>query len=287
MKPTGRAAPAAFSVEPRDTSKAWCPIETSDAIEEATAERLAERAVTIDGHALAPVFVFGAATVVVALVAPYPRLSRLAGTVVAAGAAGVLIPVATLAASGERRSLYGGRFVIDATALAVDAIVAVGVYAIAVARLRHGAAATPATAGAVADDITIDASVPVAWPLLLAAIGLGAVFAASARDVVWLVLAVETVAVAATFLVATEQPRFSIDRLMRAHVGGVIAFAVEAYGVSLVWLGAASTRFSVIGSRLDDRAGLATIGLVVIGAGMVARAGTVAVAAARHTASGP
>jgi NADH:ubiquinone oxidoreductase subunit 2 (subunit N) len=127
---------------------------------------------------------------------------------------------------------------------------------------------------------------PVAWPLLLAAVGLGGVFAASARDVVWLVLAVETVAVAATFLVTIERPSFSIDRLVRAHVCGVIAFAVEGYGVSLVWLGAASTRFSVLGGRLGDRGGLAIIGLVVIGAGMVARAGAVAIAAPRRDVLG-
>jgi NADH-quinone oxidoreductase subunit N len=176
-----------------------------------------------DYHALAPALVLSGAIVVV-LVADllFPdrdgwQTSRLAG----AGILLALVPVITLAIDGNDRSLFGGAFVVDDYALALDAfflLVAYVTVLVSVDYIGEG-----------------DYYKGEFYFLLLSSL-LGMIAMASARDLISIFVALELMSIP-TFVLAgwRKHDTKSNEAAIKYYLIGVLSSAVMLYGMSLIF----------------------------------------------------
>ena len=176
-----------------------------------------------DYHALAPAFVLSGAIVVV-LVADllFPdregwQTSRLASL----GLLLALVPVITLAIDGNDRSLFGGGFVVDNYALALDAfflLVAYVTVLVSVDYIGEG-----------------DYYKGEFYFLLLSSV-LGMIAMASARDLISIFVALELISIP-TFVLAgwRKHDTKSNEAAIKYYLIGVLSSAVMLYGMSLIF----------------------------------------------------
>ncbi len=188
----------------------------------------------VDFHAIAPEIVL-TATIIVVLVADllWPERSRFTTSRIASiGVLAALVPVLTLAADGSDRSLFGGAYVVDNYALALKAFFLVVAYVsllLSVDYISEG-----------------DYYQGEFYFLLLTSV-LGMTAMASARDLVSIFVALETITMPTFVLVAwRKHDGNSNEAAIKYFVFGVLSSAVMLYGMSFVYGAAGSTRLSDI-----------------------------------------
>jgi NADH-quinone oxidoreductase subunit N len=177
----------------------------------------------VDYHALAPELVL-TATAVAVLVADFvwKERARLAVTRLATvGVLASLVPVLTLAADGADRSMFGGAYVVDNYALALKAFFLVVTYVtllVSVDYIGEG-----------------DYYQGEYYFLLLTAV-LGMLVMASARDLITIFVALETLSLP-TFVLAgwRKHDTKSNEAAIKYFLIGVLSSAVMLYGMSLVY----------------------------------------------------
>jgi NADH-quinone oxidoreductase subunit N len=193
----------------------------------------------LDYHALAPLIVLSVGIVVV-LVADlvWPDRSRftsskLASLVVLAA----LVPVITLAADGAERSMFGGAFVIDPYALAFDGFFLVVAY---IALLMSS------------DYISDGDYYQGEYYFLLLTSVLGLVAMASARDLISIFVALETITLP-TFILAgwRKHDERSNEAAIKYFLIGVLSTAVMLYGMSIVFGDSGTTLLTGISKWID------------------------------------
>jgi NADH-quinone oxidoreductase subunit N len=190
----------------------------------------------VDYHALAPELIL-TATAVAVLVADFvwKERARLAVTRLATvGVLASLVPVLTLAADGTDRSMFGGAYVVDNYALALKAFFLVVTYVtllVSVDYIGEG-----------------DYYQGEYYFLLLTAV-LGMIVMASARDLITIFVALETLSLP-TFVLAgwRKHDTKSNEAAIKYFLIGVLSSAVMLYGMSLVYGLAGSTLLSDIGT---------------------------------------
>ena len=194
----------------------------------------------VDFHAFAPLIVLSAGIVVVLLAdLIWPERSRftssrLASLVVLA----TLIPVITLAADGTTRSLFGGAFVIDPYALAFDGFFLIVTYIVLLVSTDY-----------ISDGDYYQGEF---YFLMLTSL-LGLVAMASARDMISIFVALETITIP-TFILAgwRKHDEKSNEAAIKYFLIGVLSTAIMLYGMSLVYGDTGSTLLSEISDHLDE-----------------------------------
>ena len=177
----------------------------------------------VDFHALAPLIVLSVGIVVVLLAdLIWPDRSRFASSRIASLVVlAALIPVITLAADGTTRSMFGGAFVIDPYALAFDGFFLVVAY---ISLL-------------IASDYISDGDYYQGefYFLLLTSV-LGMIAMASARDLISIFVALETITIP-TFILAgwRKHDEKSNEAAIKYFLIGVLSTAIMLYGMSLVF----------------------------------------------------
>jgi NADH-quinone oxidoreductase subunit N len=187
-----------------------------------------------DWHALAPDIVLGA-TILVVLVACFVvpdrdavQISRIA----ALGVLGALVPVATLAVDGADRSMFDGAYVVDNYALALKAFFLVVTYITILASV---------------DYIEAGDYYRGEFYFLLLTSAWGMLVMVSARDLITIFVALETISIP-TFILAAyrKHDRSSNEAGVKYYLIGVLSSALMLYGMSLIFGYAGSTRLSEI-----------------------------------------
>jgi NADH-quinone oxidoreductase subunit N len=184
---------------------------------------------TFDWHALAPDLVI-VATLLIVLFADLflkERTVMRTSTIAAVGMLAALIPIATLVADGTDRVMFGGAYVVDDYALALKALFVVATY------------------------LTILLSVDYVgegdyykgefyFLILVATFGMSVM--ASARDLITLFVALETISIP-TFILAAyrKHDRKSNEAGVKYYLIGVLSSALMLYGMSLIFGATGST----------------------------------------------
>jgi NADH-quinone oxidoreductase subunit N len=175
----------------------------------------------VDFHALAPEIVLTATIVLVLIVDLFTEDRRLPAQLAGFGVLGSLIPVLTLAVDGTRRSLFGGAFVVDPYSLVLTGFFLVAGYVsllVSVDYIGEG-----------------DYYQGEYYVLLLTSL-LGMVAMASARDLVSIFVALETITIP-TFVLAgwRKHDTRSNEASLKYFLIGALSSAVMLYGMSIVF----------------------------------------------------
>lgn len=192
----------------------------------------------IDWHALAPAIVV-VATILAILVAELVSGSRDPGrtsTIAAIGLLAALVPVATLAHDGADRVLFGGAFVVDDYSLALTAFFLLATYITVLLSVDY-----------IAEGDYYRGE----FYLLLLTSALGMVMMASARDLITLFVALETISIP-TFVLAAyrKHDRASNEAGVKYYVIGVLSSAIMLYGMSLIFGVTGTTLLTGISERI-------------------------------------
>jgi NADH-quinone oxidoreductase subunit N len=184
----------------------------------------------VDFHALAPLIIL-TATIIIVLLADllWPDRSRLLSYRIASlGVLGALIPVITLAVDGTTRSLFGGAFVVDTYALALDGFFLVVAYVTLLMSVNY-----------IGDGDYYQGEF---YFLLLTSL-LGMLAMASARDLISIFVALETITIP-TFVLAgwRKHDEHSNEAAIKYFLIGVLSTAIMLYGMSLVFGETGSTK---------------------------------------------
>jgi NADH-quinone oxidoreductase subunit N len=193
-----------------------------------------------DWHALAPDVIL-AATVLLTLVASFvmpERDATLASRIAAIGVLAALVPIVTLANDGADRVMFDGAYAVDDYALALKAFFLVAAYVtilLSIDYIQEG-----------------DYYRGEFYFLLLASV-LGMSVMASARDLITLFIALETISIP-TFVLAAyrKHDRVSNEAGVKYYLIGVLSSALMLYGMSLVFGYAGSTLLSDISARITS-----------------------------------
>ena len=177
----------------------------------------------VDWHAFAPDVVL-VATVVIILVADLLLPNRSAwqtSRIAAVGVLAALIPVLTLAVDGQNRSMFGGAYVVDNYALALKGFFLVVAYITILLSV---------------DYISEGDYYQGEFYFLLVTSVLGMSIMASARDLVTLFVALETISIP-TYILAgyRKHDRRSNEAGIKYYLIGVLSSAVMLYGMSLIF----------------------------------------------------
>ena len=178
---------------------------------------------TLDYHALAPLIILTVAIIVVLLAdLVWPDRSRFTSSRIASvGVLAALVPVITLAADGSTRVMFDGAFVVDPYAIAFYGFFLVVAY---VSLL-------------VATDYISDGDYYQGefYFLLLTSV-LGMLAMASARDLILIFVALETITIP-TFVLAgwRKHDERSNEAMIKYFLIGVLSTAIMLYGMSLVF----------------------------------------------------
>ena len=195
----------------------------------------------LDWHALAPDVIL-AATIVIVLVADFVLPERSVwqtSRIAAVGVLAALVPIVTLAVDEvNRRDMFGGAYVVDNYALALKAFFLVATYVtilVSVDYIEEG-----------------DYYRGEFYLLLLTSV-FGMSVMASARDLITLFVALETISIP-TFILAAfrKHDRVSNEAGVKYYLIGVLSSALMLYGMSLIFGITGSTLLSDIAARIDD-----------------------------------
>lgn len=193
-----------------------------------------------DWHALAPDIIL-AATVLLTLVASFvipERDATLVSRIAAIGVLAALVPIVTLANDGSDRAMFDGAYAVDDYALALKAFFLVAAYVtilLSIDYIQEG-----------------DYYRGEFYFLLLASV-LGMSVMASARDLITMFIALETISIP-TFVLAAyrKHDRVSNEAGVKYYVIGVLSSALMLYGMSLIFGYAGSTLLSDISARITS-----------------------------------
>jgi NADH-quinone oxidoreductase subunit N len=177
----------------------------------------------VDFHAIAPELVLTATILVVLIVdLIWPERSRFTSSRIASvGVLAALIPIITLAADGTDRVMFGGAFVVDAYALAFQGFFLVVTYVVLL----------------MASDYISEGDYHQAefYFLMLVSV-LGMMAMASARDLISIFVALETITIP-TFVLAgwRKHDSKSNEAAIKYFIIGVLSSAIMLYGMSIVF----------------------------------------------------
>jgi NADH-quinone oxidoreductase subunit N len=175
----------------------------------------------IDYHALAPEIVLTGTVVVVLLVDLFAKRSDLVPRLASMGVLGALIPVFTLAVDGADRSMFGGSYIVDNYALVFKGLFLIVAYLTILVSFNYIGEG--------------DYYRGEFYVLLLTSV-LGMTVMASARDLVTIFVALETITIP-TFALAAwrKHDTKSNEAGLKYFLIGVISTAIMLYGMSLVY----------------------------------------------------
>jgi NADH-quinone oxidoreductase subunit N len=182
---------------------------------------------SIDFHALAPEIILTATIVVVLLVDLFTSRKDLVPRLASVGILLALIPVITLAADGANRSMFDGAYVVDNYALAFKAFFLIVAYLSLLVSFDY-----------ISDGDYYRGE----YYLLLLTSVLGLLVMASARDLLSIFVALETISIP-TFVLAgwRKHDTKSNEAALKYFLIGVLSTAVMLYGMSLIYGFANST----------------------------------------------
>ena len=196
-----------------------------------------------DFHAVAPLIILSA-TIVAVLIADFffEYRGRFQTQQIASfGVLAAMIPIITLAVEGGTRSMFGGGFVVDAYSLVFQGFFLAAAYVTMLLSVDY-----------IGDGDYYQGEF---YVLLLTSV-LGMVVMASARDLITIFVALETISIP-TFVLAgwrKHDPK-SNEAAIKYYLIGVMSSAVMLYGMSLVFGLTGSTLLSTIAlkvGRLDS-----------------------------------
>ncbi|HLG00471.1 MAG TPA: NADH-quinone oxidoreductase subunit N [Acidimicrobiia bacterium] len=200
---------------------------------------------TIDYHAFAPELVLTGTIVLVLLVdlVLEGRDRTLVSRIAALGTLGALVPVLTLGADGADRTMFGGAYEVNNFSLVLKAFFLIAAYVtilISVDYIREG-----------------DYHQGEYYFLILVAV-LGMMIMTSARDLITIFVALETISIP-TYMLAgwRKHDARSNEAAVKYYIFGVLSSAVMLYGMSLLFGVAQSTLITEVASAVaefDDRA---------------------------------
>ena len=176
---------------------------------------------SIDYHAFAPEIVLTATIVIVLLVDLLTDRPQLVPRLASIGVLGALIPVITLAADGANRTMFSGAYVVDNYALLLKGLfLVVGYISLLISFDYIGEG---------------DYHRGEFYVLLLTSL-LGMIVMASARDLISIFVALETISIP-TFVLAAwrKHDTKSNEAGLKYFLIGVLSSAVMLYGMSLVY----------------------------------------------------
>src|SRR3954452_6581392 len=191
-----------------------------------------------DFHAAAPVYVI-AATIVVVLVADFffQRRSRFQTSQIATiGVLAAFVPIITLAVDGGTREMFGGAYVMDPYAIAFQGFFLAVAYVTLLLSVDY-----------IGDGDYYQGEF---YVLLLTSL-LGMMVMASARDLITIFVALETISIP-TFVLAgwrKHDPK-SNEAAIKYYLIGVMSSALMLYGMSLVFGLSGSTLLSEISAKV-------------------------------------
>ena len=193
-----------------------------------------------DWHALAPDLVI-VGTLIVVLVADLllpERESWRTSTIAAIGLLLALVPIVTLANDGADRSLFGGAYVVDNYALILKAFFIFAAYITVLLSAEYIARG--------------DYYKGEFYTLLLVST-FGMTIMASARDLITLFVALETISIP-TFVLAAyrKHDRKSNEAGVKYYLIGVLSSALMLYGMSIIFGITGSTKLSEISAQVGD-----------------------------------
>jgi NADH-quinone oxidoreductase subunit N len=193
-----------------------------------------------DWHALAPDVIL-VATIVVVLVADFLLPDRdvwQTSRIAAVGVLAALVPIVTLSFSGHDRSMFDGAYVVDHYAIALKGFFLVAAYVtilLSVDYVQEG-----------------DYYKGEFYVLLLTSV-FGMSTMASARDLITLFVALETISIP-TFVLATfrKHDRVSNEAGVKYYLIGVLSSALMLYGMSLVFGVTGATKLADISAYVGS-----------------------------------
>jgi NADH-quinone oxidoreductase subunit N len=193
-----------------------------------------------DWHALAPDIVI-LATLVVILIADLVLPEReqwRTSSIAAIGMLAALVPVATLAYEGTDRVMFGGAYVVDDYALALKGFFIIATYVVVLLSV---------------DYINEGDYYRGEFYFLLLVSTVGLSIMASARDLVTLFVALETISIP-TFILATyrKHDRRSNEAGVKYYLIGVLSSAIMLYGMSLIFGQTGTTLLSGISAYVTN-----------------------------------
>jgi NADH-quinone oxidoreductase subunit N len=200
---------------------------------------LALAAPHIDYHALAPEVVLVATIVVCLLVDLLTDRIELVPRIASFGVLGALVPVLTLAADGANRSMFGGSYAVDNYALVLKGLFLLATYVTLLISFHYIGEG--------------DYHRGEFYVLLLTS-ALGMTVMASARDLITIFVALETITIP-TFALAAwrKHDTKSNEAGLKYFIIGVLSTAVMLYGMSLVYGMSTHTSLSGIASYVADK----------------------------------
>jgi NADH-quinone oxidoreductase subunit N len=207
----------------------------------------------VDWHAFAPDVIL-VATVLIILVADLLLPNRSVwqtSRIAAIGVLAALIPIATLAVNGHNRSMFGGAYVVDNYALALKGFFLVVAYLTILLSVDY-----------IAEGDYYQGE----FYFLLVTSVLGMSVMASARDLITLFVALETISIP-TYILAgyRKHDRRSNEAGIKYYLIGVLSSAVMLYGMSLIFGLTGTTTLSGIsewiGTHHGDAPALLTVAI--------------------------
>src|SRR4051812_25605775 len=195
-----------------------------------------------DWHALAPQLII-VATLVVVLIADMflpERESWRTETITGIGLLAALIPVATLAYDGTDRVMFGGAYVVDRYSLALTGFFILAAWLAVLISVNY---------------VNEGDYYKGEFYFLLLVSTFGMVVMASARDLITLFVALETISIP-TFILAAwrKHDRRSNEAGVKYYIIGVLSSALMLYGMSLIFGVTGATKLSDIAAYVS-RAG--------------------------------
>jgi NADH-quinone oxidoreductase subunit N len=193
-----------------------------------------------DWHALAPDIVI-VATLVIILIADLllpEREQWRTSSIAAIGMLAALVPVATLAYQGTDRVMFGGAYVVDDYALALKGFFIIATYIVVLLSV---------------DYINEGDYYRGEFYFLLLVSTFGLSIMASARDLITLFVALETISIP-TFILATyrKHDRRSNEAGVKYYLIGVLSSAIMLYGMSLIFGQTGTTLLSGISAYVTN-----------------------------------
>ena len=209
----------------------------------------------LDYHALAPEIVLTAVALIVLGVDLVVDETRkfLVTTIAGFGVLLTLIPIVTLAVDGQDRSMLGGAYVVDNFALVLKAMFIIAGYLTLLMSSNY-----------LQEGDYHEGE----YSFLLICSLLGMIVMSSARDLITIFIALETLSLPAYLLAGwRKRDRKSNEAAMKYYLLGVVASAVMLYGMSLIYGITGETVLARIGEKMvavGDEKSLAAVGILLV-----------------------
>lgn len=192
----------------------------------------------LDYHAFAPLIIVASTFVILVVLESFlgERSRWVMPSMAGIGLLAALVPVATLANSGQTRTMFGGAFVVDNYSLILTALFLISGYVVILLSTNYIAEG--------------DYHEGEYYILLLSSI-LGMMVMASARDLITIFLALELISIPAYMLAAwRKQDPKSNEAGIKYYLMGVFASAILLYGMSIIYGITGTTLLTEIADRL-------------------------------------